>query len=453
MHPVDFPPISARSARAILPLLLAAALVACGTPEADSGGTAASPSGPTTAASPSGASPNGATSSATGFTQIGAVDTDVVIRGAGLYKKYCVLCHGAELQGYAADNAPSLVSPTWAATVDDNFLRIALERGRPGTAMAGFGRVVGGPLDAQAISDLMTFIRTKASVPRQPLPSMAIGGDAIRGAGIYAQKCAECHGTAAQRSTAVHLANPLFLQTASPAFIRHAIVFGRPGTKMVSFAPTLDGQATNDVVTYIHGLAGSIPSLPPLVPPTTPPPVPDWSPIPLNPNGGAPTFHLRDNRFAPMVEVNRALVEKKRIIIVDARPPSDWISMHITGSVSLPYYNLTMIDRIPNDGTWVIAYCGCPHHASGAVVDELRRRGYPHSAVLDEGVFAWQQKGFPIVAQAGMAGLAAPPVAPIPGQTPPFVPPPYMPPPSNPSPGRYVAPPPLPTAPPVPRKP
>jgi cytochrome c oxidase cbb3-type subunit 3/ubiquinol-cytochrome c reductase cytochrome c subunit len=67
------------------------------------------------------------------------------------------------------------------------------------------------------------------------------------------------------------------------------------------------------------------------------------------------------------------------------------------------------LDKVPNDGTWIIAYCACPHHVSGVVMEELRKRGYSHTAVLDEGVFAWQQHGHPIVAAPGQLPIPAPP--------------------------------------------
>jgi cytochrome c oxidase cbb3-type subunit 3/ubiquinol-cytochrome c reductase cytochrome c subunit len=66
----------------------------------------------------------------------------------------------------------------------------------------------------------------------------------------------------------------------------------------------------------------------------------------------------------------------------------------------MPYYNNPAeLDRIPNDGTWVIAYCACPHHASGAVVDALRARGHKRTAVLDEGILVWKQRGYPLDGQ------------------------------------------------------
>jgi hypothetical protein len=64
----------------------------------------------------------------------------------------------------------------------------------------------------------------------------------------------------------------------------------------------------------------------------------------------------------------------------------------------------------------VLAYCACPHHVSGEVVDELRKRGYKHTAVIDEGIFAWQHKGYPVVTAPGLPPSPAPP--PLPARMP-----------------------------------
>jgi hypothetical protein len=68
------------------------------------------------------------------------------------------------------------------------------------------------------------------------------------------------------------------------------------------------------------------------------------------------------------------------------------------GTVSIPYHELKRLDEVPRDGTWIIAYCGCPHHLSGIVVDELRRRGYAHAVVLDEGINEWHRRSLPVTA-------------------------------------------------------
>ena len=66
----------------------------------------------------------------------------------------------------------------------------------------------------------------------------------------------------------------------------------------------------------------------------------------------------------------------------------------------IPYYDVEKLSRIPNDGTWVIAYCACPHHASGEVVDALKRKNYAHAAVLDEGILFWKDRGYPLAGEA-----------------------------------------------------
>jgi len=97
-------------------------------------------------------------------------------------------------------------------------------------------------------------------------------------------------------------------------------------------------------------------------------------------------------------------------VIIDARAASDWYVMHIPGSIPIPYYMLARLDALPRDGTWITAYCACPHHASGAIVDELRKRGFPHTAVLDEGILEWKKRGYPTVSEPvpGEAGAGKP---------------------------------------------
>ena len=153
-------------------------------------------------------------------------------------------------------------------------------------------------------------------------------------------------------------------------------------------------------------------------------------PLIINPKGKQARFTLRDNRFVPAADVKAALDAKSRIVIIDARAPSDWALSRIPGSIPGPYYQLDRLEKLPKDDTWIVAYCACPHHASGAVVDELRKRGYKHTAVLDEGILEWQRRGYPVEG-------TAPPGSAQPGRT--VVPPmPPAPPPPAPS-GRPAA--------------
>ncbi|HVZ75078.1 MAG TPA: c-type cytochrome [Polyangia bacterium] len=321
-----------------------------------------------------------------------AIANATVERGRLAFTKYCATCHGAAGNGYAADNSPSLKTATFLASATDEFLRAGIGRGRPGTAMAGYARALGGPLVPEEIDAIIAFLRD-GGPPRAALPAPRPPGDAKRGEVFYDATCSPCHGTPAQRKTAVHLANPVLLQTASDGYLRYAIENGRAPTSMIAWKAVLKPEQIDDVLAYLRSMA-----IPPPAPPPPPPPLaPRTAPVVLNPRGRTPQFTLKEDLYVSIDQVKQALDEKRRIVICDARAPSDWASLHITGAISTPYYEKRSLDDIPKDGTWVVAYCACPHHVSGEVVAELRKRGYKHTAVIDEGIFAWQSKGYPVV--------------------------------------------------------
>ena len=84
-------------------------------------------------------------------------------------------------------------------------------------------------------------------------------------------------------------------------------------------------------------------------------------------------------------------------ILLDARASSDWVLGHIPGAVPFPFYSVDeLASNLPTDGTWIVAYCACPHAASGRVVDDLRARGFANTAVLDEGIYFWRDAGYPM---------------------------------------------------------
>ena len=277
--------------------------------------------------------------------------------------------------------------------------------------MAAYGKDAGGPLTDSEIFDLMAFYRSQGPGLKPLVPS--IGGVAERGAPLYAQTCQRCHGDATTRGTAPHLANPVFISLAQDAFLAHAIRHGRPGTPMEAFA--LSDAQIADIIAHLRSWA---PNKAPTAPLTPPPAPPTDGPVVMNPKGKAPTFTLREDRFVSAAQVKAALDGKRRLVIIDARPPSDWTQLRIPGAISVPHYQLDGLARVPNDGTWVVAYCACPHHASGDVVDELRRRGYKHTAVLDEGILVWNQLGYPTTGESAEALRKAAAPAPIAAPTP-----------------------------------
>ncbi len=325
------------------------------------------------------------------------------MQGKELYAALCSACHGKVLEGYAADHAPALITKTFLESVTDDYLSRSIVTGRPGTSMAAYGKQLGGPLDDMAITRLVRFIRERGNVPIATLPGVTLKGDASRGAGIYDSTCKVCHGDTASRGEAVHLANPMFLSQATDAFLRHAIINGREGTKMEAFKGKLDEQKIADVIAYIRSFANpSAPMISQLPAPT------GKEPLVIFPKGKEPDWKPREGRFVPVDAVKKAYDEKRKFIVIDARPPSEWMRAHLTGAVSIPYHDLKRLDEISKD-TWVIAYCACPHHLSGDVVDALIARGHTKAAILDEGINDWHRKGYPMTAAKGVEKPASEP--------------------------------------------
>ncbi|MBA2538704.1 MAG: c-type cytochrome [Deltaproteobacteria bacterium] len=313
--------------------------------------------------------------------------------GKQTYDKYCAPCHGLDLKGYVADHAPSLINQTFLETATDDFLTKSIALGRPGTSMPAYSKKLGGPLADDQIASMVAYIRSNGP------PAIALApvgkGQAERGTALYNEYCKTCHGDTTVRGEAMHLANVQWQRIASDAFIRYAIEKGRPGTKMLGFGTVMKPAQLDDVVAYVRAL-GTGQTVSSLLPAPT-----GKEPLVINPKGGDPVWKVRDKKFVPVDEAARELVAGKKMIIIDARPPSDWMRVHIAGAVSIPYHELPKLDAIPKDVA-VLAYCACPHHLSGIVVDELAKRGHKKAYVLDEGINLWHQKNYPVVAAPGV---------------------------------------------------
>ena len=324
----------------------------------------------------------------------------MVARGRVTYLRYCALCHRADGMGYAADHANALAHPDFLAIASDAFLRGAIVDGRPGTPMSAWGRVHGGPLDDHAVTELVAYLRSRATKPTLRIATVRSNGNIERARPLWAERCKTCHGPAGEGSaTATSLSHPNFLRAASDGFLRYTITHGRPGTPMQSFA-SLSPQAVDDLIALIRAQE-HFPGPPP---PANYEPPPGLDHLILNPGGSAPAFTLRDLRFVPAAQVAQALAEHRRLVILDARSTSDWSRSHIAGALPFPFYDIQqMAQQLPRDGTWILAYCACPHAASGHVVDELRTRHFEHTAVIDEGIGFWESHGYPVAHAAILA--------------------------------------------------
>ena len=317
--------------------------------------------------------------------------------GAAIYARYCALCHGANREGYAADEAPSLRSEQLMSAAPGGFLWNAISYGRPNTAMSAFQDSLGGPLSHDAQHALMDWLVSESGFERKPVEDRAIVGDIRKGAEVYAQKCAECHGARGEGGSGTAVAHPFFLATASDAFIHHTILNGRDGTPMVAFRDQLSDTQVNDVVAFLRSRAtGWQATDPVLISP------PDPSNAIRNPEGPPAKLEHRDNRFVSAKSVAEAMERGERMVLLDARPMSDWQRSHLPGALPMPFYDslVAVVDHLPNDGTPIIAYCACPHAASGRVVDALKKAGFTSARILDEGVLVWAGLGYPIAVGA-----------------------------------------------------
>ena len=327
------------------------------------------------------------------------LDSASIVYASNKYNKYCALCHGNDREGYVADFAPSLRSHSLMATTQlptssYNYMRHAISYGRSGTAMAGYSKDQGGPLDGDDIDLLIHWLRETSGVKKAiEMSTKSINGNVSKGKVLYTKHCAACHGAKGEGINAPALGNPMFLATASDAFLHYAISEGRDNTPMPSFKDSLSKTEINALTAYLRSRASGW---------NAPEAITVKEPLPkdyvLNAQNNAPTFKLREDRFVSAEQVLKALKDSSRMMILDARSKAAWHQTHIPGAISVPYYKEPekFIKDIPNDSTWIVVYCACPHAASTQVVNTLRRFGYKHTAILDEGILVWTNRGYPV---------------------------------------------------------
>ena len=220
-----------------------------------------------------------------------------------------------------------------------------------------------------------------------------VSGNVALGKILYGKKCATCHGLKGEGIRAPALGNPMLLATASDAFLQYTITEGRDSTPMPAFKDTLSKAEINAVTAYLRSRSSGWNAPEAVSVKTT-----DPANYVINPKHKSPSFTVRENLYISAKQLLQAVKDSSRMIILDARSKAAWHQTHIPGAISVPYYEEPekFIKNIPNDSTWIIAYCACPHAASGKVITTLRRLGYKHTAILDEGILVWTNLGYPV---------------------------------------------------------
>ncbi len=171
-------------------------------------------------------------------------------RGRALYRLRCMGCHGPQGEGGVG---VSLRSFSFLAVASDEFLRDAILRGRPNTAMPSWK-----DLTADQTSHLIAYIRSW-----QPQPA-AVSEVALRlektpspspqslyaGKILYQSNCGNCHGRDAAGDLGPSLRTDEFLSLVDDQYLATAIVAGRPDTAM----PAWRHLTTKNVVDLIYYL-------------------------------------------------------------------------------------------------------------------------------------------------------------------------------------------------------
>ncbi len=313
-------------------------------------------------------------------------------RGGELYRRMCAVCHGPNGEGYAADHAPRLAGREFLASVSDAALRSAIASGRAGTTMSAWGVGAGGPLQPRDVDALVAYMRLWQAVRPAALDERPLAGDEARGAASYEQSCAKCHGARGTGGPEVHIGSPDFLAPATNGYLRDAIARGRSHTPMAGFGATLGDAGVDDVIALLRGWQATAPPTP-RPPAARPPPLP-LGRVPMNPRGPEPVGFRGQPDTTPADQIKKELSRGARMAILDARAPSDYVSDHISGALSVPFYDPgPYLASLPKD-VWYVCYCGCPHAESGQLARKLATAGFKKVTVLDEGIGVWRARGY-----------------------------------------------------------
>lgn len=150
---------------------------------------------------------------------------------AQLYGENCAGCHGADGKFGAA---LSLNNPVYLALVDDAAMRRVISNGVAGTAMPPFAISAGGAMTDEQIDIVAGGIRSRwagngAGLLAGAPPYSAASGDAGRGASVYAEYCASCHGAdGSGGAKAGSIVDGSYLSLVSDQNLRTIIIAGRP---------------------------------------------------------------------------------------------------------------------------------------------------------------------------------------------------------------------------------
>ncbi len=191
---------------------------------------------------------------------------DQLILGAQLYVDNCLVCHGQNGQGRVG----ATLAKDWPSIRPVLTVRTIIEQGVPGSVMPAWGQEYGGPLNASEVDALLTYILSWQSgnpPDLMPLPTATsrpilspvpdVEGDPNRGAILFGENCAMCHGANAEGRVGATLAKT-WPGIRPDLSIKTTIANGVSGSAMPAWSQENGGPLTeqdlNDLVAFIMAL-------------------------------------------------------------------------------------------------------------------------------------------------------------------------------------------------------
>jgi mono/diheme cytochrome c family protein len=186
--------------------------------------------------------------------------------GRAVYARSCAACHGREGTG---GPAPQLANRAFLELVSDSFLAGSVRLGRcrvpPVVELVAQNgqtplRLNPPVVDDRELADVVAHVRQWQVRPPPFASTQGISGDGVRGAEVFRQNCAGCHGERGDGKFAPALANQGFLKTASDGYLLATILRGRSGTAMPHFGRgnvgyvSLSALEALDVVAHLRTL-------------------------------------------------------------------------------------------------------------------------------------------------------------------------------------------------------
>lgn len=171
-----------------------------------------------------------------------------IVRGEEIYAAQCASCHGVEGEGGVG---PALKDrKVLKNTLDEVFFSV-IRSGVPNTQMPAWSVDFGGPLTDEDIRDTVALMRSwEDSAPE--IEPVVFQADAARGALLFANTCAVCHGeNGLGLPDAPAINDPQRLQSLSDDWYRDVIRNGRPAKGMPTWGTVLSPNQIEDLVALV----------------------------------------------------------------------------------------------------------------------------------------------------------------------------------------------------------